>query len=308
MTSGDIGARIQRSEDGVQVVEQRATLVPKGLGRTLGELQEVVHVDVNVSQRSRPRPRESGSRKGNGIGGSWSGLVWDGQDGRGRGRGHGLQAMGGVHLVAAEGRVGKVGDRFGGSTEKRRGVHPTHGEGKRKPNQRIGDRGREKDTQEGDVGRIDPDPVEPIGNVDFRQEDGTMERIGVKDFGKDTMEGAAELHGLHGGEPDRILIDSKEGVVDNGARPAVALGHHTEGTEPQVGEVLHQGKGEKDPVPFGDHILEFGREELDVLGGAAMGSAEKGRGQLGRGPRRGGHADGNALKAETVQEVRRRVG
>lgn len=118
------------------------------------------------------------------------------------------------------------------------------------------------------------------------------------------MEGAAELHGVHGGKPNGIIVDAQEGVVDNCTGSTVPLRNNTKGAEAQVWEMRNQGKRQEDPMTFGDHVLKFLLEKLEVIGGAAVRAPEEGRGKLGRGPGWSGHSDGNTLEPETVQEVR----
>jgi len=74
------------------------------------------------------------------------------------------------------------------------------------------------------------------------------------DVSNHSVEGAPELHGLHGCEREGVVVDATVGVVDNGAWPPLALGDDADRAETEVGKVGNVGKGEDTPMARTDHV------------------------------------------------------
>ena len=53
------------------------------------------------------------------------------------------------------------------------------------------------------------------------------------------LEGVSELHGFERSKAEGIGIHTIEGVVHDDPWAAIALGDHPQGTEAEIGEVLH---------------------------------------------------------------------
>jgi hypothetical protein len=77
--------------------------------------------------------------------------------------------------------VGQISNGFGGDTEVRRRVGPAHWEPEREGDHRLSTRlGGEYDAKLGDVGRIETDSVEAVGNVYFDQVYWAKARVGIE--------------------------------------------------------------------------------------------------------------------------------
>jgi hypothetical protein len=46
------------------------------------------------------------------------------------------------------------------------------------------------------------------------------------------------LHGVAGGNGDRIIVEAEEGIIDNGAWPAIMLGNAAHGADTKIWKVL----------------------------------------------------------------------
>jgi hypothetical protein len=93
----------------------------------------------------------------------------------------------------------------------------------------------EDDTEFENVAGIDRNTIETVGNVHFDQVHGSMTAISIDDGTQNALQGAAELHGLRGGQTHRGRIYTRPGVVDNGAGAAVALWDDANRADAQVG-------------------------------------------------------------------------
>ena len=111
------------------------------------------------------------------------------------------------------------------------------------------------------------DPVEAVGDVNLGDVDGAIARVGL-DYGlDDPLEGPPKLHGLLWSQAQGVGIDSKEGIVTDGARSAVTLGDHTQWAQPE-GRFRGQEVGREDcPVAFVDHIGELLSQKGTVVSG-----------------------------------------
>jgi hypothetical protein len=99
--------------------------------------------------------------------------------------------------------IGEVDCRFGRGTKIRRRFCPPHGKHKGESDQglRVGRSGKD-DAKFRDVISVHPNPIKPVGDVDFDEVDRAEPGIGVQDGFQDALEGPAKLHGISGGQVD----------------------------------------------------------------------------------------------------------
>ena len=97
-----------------------------------------------------------------------------------------------------------------------------------------------------------------------------MSGVGQEDLAKEAVEGVTELHGLDGGERQRLLVHLRPAVVDDPAGTAVALGDDSWRRDAKAGEVADLGGREDDPLRLGHHVLELLVEELQMLHARAV--------------------------------------
>jgi hypothetical protein len=98
--------------------------------------------------------------------------------------------------MGSDASVGKVSDGFGGGTKIRRTLGPAHGEDKREGNEGffVGKAGK-GDGEERCILGAQPEAVVSVTDVGFAHENGTVTRIGMKDFVEQAFECLAKLHG-----------------------------------------------------------------------------------------------------------------
>jgi hypothetical protein len=198
--------------------------------------------------------------------------------------------------------IEQVNNGFGGRTEVGRTFRPSHGKAHWEGDERGFARGRgEGDAQGGDAGGVDPDPVETIAEVNLQEVDGPVRGVGVVDGLDQTLERVTKLERVRWGKLDGLGVHPREGVVSNGAGTAVTLGDTAHGGDAEVDEVLDQGKGQDDPVPFVHHIRHLGLEEGEIGSRGGMGTAGDGGQATGGGPTGGGATDRGARVSKTVQ-------
>ena len=136
--------------------------------------------------------------------------------------------------------VGNVGDRLGKGTEVRWRLGPSHWQGERKCYERFFSvEGWKGYSQLGDVLGLHSDEIEPIGHVDLDLFDWTKPRVGVDDLSHDTLEYSSKLHRFSWRELERLLIETAEAVINNGAGTPIELRDDPKGHHSEVFEVLY---------------------------------------------------------------------
>ena len=87
------------------------------------------------------------------------------------------------------------------------------------------------DAHGGDVVWCKMDAVEAVCHVYLGEVNGPVPGVGLDDGLEDALECLTELHGLWRGQWERLIVDSEEGVVDDGPWATFTLWHHSDRTE-----------------------------------------------------------------------------
>ena len=155
--------------------------------------------------------------------------MWDGGRWIGWSGGEALEwVYRGVPTRAAA-RVGKVGNGLGGGAEVGGAVRPAHGEDERKGDKRwFAGQAGEGDSQGGDVGGLEPDPVVAVTDIEFEEVCGAVGCVRVVYVVEEAKARFPKLEGAGGGEVYCVGVDAVEQVVDNGAGAAIALGDYAD--------------------------------------------------------------------------------
>ena len=117
----------------------------------------------------------------------------------GRGIGECLESVRWRSSALSKPEVSEIRHCFGDGRKIRRGLGPSHGEGKGQSDQGgfmrlIGD----GYCQFWNIGETEPDAVKSVGDVQFDKVHWAMARIAVHNLVQQPVEGATKLHGLRG--------------------------------------------------------------------------------------------------------------
>jgi hypothetical protein len=151
--------------------------------------------------------------------------------------------------------------------------------------------GREDNAELGDVIRVYPHPIKPIGDVDLDEVDRAIPWVGIVDGFQEALQCMTELHCLKRGEPECVGIDTIECVVDDDSGASVALWHDTEGAEAKVWDVFYQCIRQQNPLTPLHHVEKLGLEKIEILDGGLVGPPGEGGFQARARPRRGSERD-----------------
>lgn len=293
---------IKGAEDRVNDVEQGPAHPRKLGGAPLGSTDEVVNINVHIGQAAAAGPgqmRVSGRGEGHS-----NGRVRGSEGGQGAGGvGQGIQGMGRGGVVLQQTVVGNISDGLGGGGEGRRRVLPPHGEAHRDSHKgRLpGTRGKEH-AKFGGIRGGKEKAVEAISKVGLGEINPAIATVCKDNVTNEAIKGTAELHGFHRGVGLGGVIDTKESVVHNGTRTAIALGDNTDGTEAEAGSGANKVKGEDNPEGLVNHVRHVLAKEGGVLGGGAVGSPGKGVEGLRGGPRGVSKGDRDTMGAVVAKE------
>ena len=174
-----------------------------------------------------------------------------------------------------QGRVGDVRPSFSADTERGGRFDPAHRQNHRERNQGVRVRHavdpRHDKAEFEDVAHGNKNLVKTVGHVDLIQVDRPPAGVRKKNTRQDAEKRAAKLHRLRRGEPDGVAVDPRKGVVDDGARPAVALGHNTGRADPQGRPCHERGNTAGQPIALVTHFEHFGAQEQGMLHGRGVG-------------------------------------
>ena len=204
--------------------------------------------------------------------------------------------------------IGQVGDGLRCGAEDGRGIGPAHGESNRKGDQlRLVGFGGESHAEFEDIGGAHANAVETIGDVDLDKLNRTVGRVRQDNVAEQARQGIAELHGVAGSNGDSLIIEAEEGIIDDGAGPAIMLGDAAHGADTEIWKVLDGVVGEDDPLGLVDHGGELGSEKVDmVIRGIVRAPVDR-VGTLRRGPGRRAEDDGRAAMLVLSEEPAGRV-
>jgi hypothetical protein len=154
--------------------------------------------------------------------------------------------------------------------------------------------GRESHAELEDIRGAHANAVEAIGDVDLDKLDRTVGRVRQDNVAKQARQGVADLHGVAGSNGDRIVVEVEEGIIDDGAGPAIVLGDAAHGANPKIGEVFDGVVREDEPLGLVDHGGKLSSEKIDMFIRGTVRAPVDGVGTLRRGPGRRAENDGRA--------------